>query len=68
MSTNNKIVWTRRKSKRTIAPVLLARRISAEWLASSFDMVSVRFQGPQPGVRHRKNHGTRCRHVPKRRG
>ena len=46
MSTNNKIVWTRRKSKRTIAPVLLARRISAEWLASSFDTVSVRFQGP----------------------
>ncbi|MFZ4538535.1 RNaseH domain-containing protein, partial [Propionivibrio sp.] len=44
MSSDTKIVWTR-KSKRTIDPVLIARRINRNWLTTSIDVVSIRFTG-----------------------
>lgn len=42
---SEEIVWAKRKTKRAITPLLLARRISKEWLASSFDALDIRFQG-----------------------
>jgi len=44
MSSEAKIVWTR-KSKRTIDPVLIARRINGNWLTTSIDVVNIRFTG-----------------------
>jgi hypothetical protein len=43
--TPEKIVWAKRNTKRAITPLLLARRISNEWLETSFETIEVRFQG-----------------------
>ena len=45
MSNAIKTIWTKRDSKRGIEPILLARKINRNWLESSINTTSIRFNG-----------------------
>lgn len=50
MSNAIRTIWTKRDSKRGIEPVLLARRLSQNWLKGSINTTSVRFCGELLGA------------------
>lgn len=50
MSNANRTIWTKRDSKRGIEPVLLARKLSHNWLKGSINTTSVRFSGELLGA------------------
>ena len=50
MSNAIRTIWTKRDSKRGIEPVLLARKLSHNWLKGSINTTSVRFSGELLGA------------------